>query len=432
MGFAVAVTIAATVAGSLMFTPVAKRLAAKCGALSWPDGLRRRHARPTPVWGGMAVFAALCLGAACLAAASLWGLLTIPAGTAGLAIALGLSAGGLCLLGCYDDVFDLRPRQKLLGQIVATLPVLIAGCWVDQVAILGWQINLGWLGVPCTVAWLIFGINALNLIDGMDGLASVVGVSVSGAIAAIALASGQQHVALLAFALAGALIGFLVFNLPPARIFLGDCGSMLIGLFLSVLALQLLTGPTPVTGSVPANLTVALALFYVPLLDTTLAVIRRLLNGRGIMAADREHVHHRLQDLGFGQWAVLGLLGGFCVVSGTVAWGVMELWSEITAWILLGGMTILCASRRMFGYQEWGLVKRLLGRTARSALRAFPAGSKGRESANSGNATATHPVTPHSRIRPEIAEGVSAAASRQQRQGATGTLSSEPYVELLS
>jgi UDP-GlcNAc:undecaprenyl-phosphate GlcNAc-1-phosphate transferase len=374
----------------------------------------------------MAVFASLCLGAACLAAASVWGLLTIPAGSGGLAIALGLSAGGLCVLGCYDDVFDLRPRQKLWGQIAAALPVLIAGCWVDQVSIFGYEIYLGWLGVPCTVVWLIVGINALNLIDGMDGLASVVGVTVSGAIAAIAMAGGQPHVALLAFALAGALIGFLAFNLPPAQIFLGDCGSMLIGLFLSVLSLQLLKGPAA------GSLTVALALFYVPFLDTMLAVVRRLLKGRGIMAADREHVHHRLLDLGFGPWGVLGLLGGFCVVSGTVAWGVMEWWSEITAWTVLGGMTIVCVSRRMFGYEEWGLLIGLWGRMARGASRTFTASHNGRESSAPRNAMGSHPVTPHSRILPEIAEGVSAVAGRPARQGASGALSGEPYVELLS
>ena len=353
-----------TIVGGLVLTPVVKELAYKCGAVSYPDGKRKLHAHPTPVWGGIALFLAMFLGVltACV-------VLPGASGFVPLGVALGLSAGMLCLLGCYDDLFDLGAREKLAGQIISTLPVVLAGCYVPQagccvgqLALFGCEINLGPLGIFWTIAWLVLGINALNLIDGMDGLASVIGIALSLAIAVIAGSQGLYAAMLVALVLAGALAGFLVYNLPPARIYLGDCGSMVIGLIVSWLALQVSLG-TPFTPPLTVNVVVLVALLFVPLLDTALAIARRWLSGRTIMAADRGHVHHRLLDRGLGIWKTLSFLGGLCLVTGAVAWMAVASGRETLAWGTLGIVTALLVNRQLVGHEEWALAKRLFTQT---------------------------------------------------------------------
>ena len=149
-----------------------------------------------------------------------------------------IAAGFVCFVGCIDDRFDLPSRVKLALQIVSVLPIVLLGYYVDRVVAFGYPIELGWLGIPLTVLWLVGCINALNLIDGMDGLASIVGLSTAAMLGVIAASEGHAHVAAMAIVLAASLAGFLVYNLPPASIFLGDSGSMVIGLTVGVLGMQ--------------------------------------------------------------------------------------------------------------------------------------------------------------------------------------------------
>ncbi len=340
---------AIAIAASLALTPLAKKLAWKFHAVSHPDGHRRLHSRPTPLWGGGSVYLALLLGI------NVAYFLVVDRGYGPpLPAALALSAGMLCVLGCYDDLFEVSARWKLFWQIVSTLPIVLAGGYVDQLIFFGYPVTLGWLGVAFTIGWLVLGINAINLLDGMDGLASVIGIAISAAIAVIAAYQGDPAVMMLALALAGALIGFLVYNLPPARIYLGDCGSMIIGVTLALLVLRV----SLVGVSSTANFTMAVALIFVPLLDTTLAIVRRTLNGNRLMAADHGHIHHRLLDRGFSIWAVLGLLGTLCLATGAVAWMVAGFGYELLAWIILGTMTILLVNRQLIGHVEWNLAGR--------------------------------------------------------------------------
>ena len=143
-----------------------------------------------------------------------------------------------CLFGAVDDCCNLRSRAKLALQFLAALLITSAGFSVDFIIVFGCRIELGWWGVPLTIGWLMGCINALNLIDGLDGLASVVGLSTTSMMGIIALNMGNDHVAAAALALTAALAGFLVFNRPPASIFLGDSGSTLIGLVIGVLGIQ--------------------------------------------------------------------------------------------------------------------------------------------------------------------------------------------------
>jgi len=347
------------IAGSLLLTPLVGALAWKCDAVCRPDGKRKLHARPTPLWGGSAVYCAAILGVTIT-----YKIMPGTYHTMVLLMALGGSAGLLGLLGCYDDRYDMRARWKLVGQIVATLPVVLAGFYITRLELFGYYTYFGWIGMPLTMGWLVLGINAMNLLDGMDGLASTVGIAISAAVAVIAGIQGQEVSLLLALALAGGLVGFLVYNLPPAKIYLGDCGSMMIGLTLAVLAMQVSIG-RPQT----ANVAVAGLLLFVPLLDTTLAIVRRTLNGEGLMVADRGHVHHRLLDHGYSIWQILMLLGGLCAVAGVAACLAAVTEVGLIAGTLLASLTLFAVNRRLIGHEEWKLTRELI---AKATVRVAP------------------------------------------------------------
>jgi len=153
-------------------------------------------------------------------------------------------------------------------------------------------------------------------------------------------------------ALAGALAGFVVYNLPPARIYLGDCGSMIIGFALALLAGRVAFGGSGRSG------VIALMLLFLPLFDTALAIVRRTLSGQSFMAADRGHVHHRLLDRGFCVWRVLAVLGGICVTTGAVAYFASAFQAELWAWGTLATITVVSVRWQLAGHQEWALAKR--------------------------------------------------------------------------
>ncbi len=339
---------------ALVLTPAIRALAWRVGAVSWPDNGRNRHVRPTALWGGIAVHGALLLSLAvyCSTAPNSINALWLPVG-------LGWSGTMLCLLGCWDDLRALSAPWKLLGQIVAILPTVLWGCCAERVVLFGYSVELGWLSVPATVGWLVLGTNALNLLDGMDGLASVTVILISAAVAVIAGGQGHFEVMLLALALAGALAGFLVFNLPPARVYLGDAGSLLIGFLLSLLVLQV-----SLDGPMTANVGVAAVLLFVPLLDTGLAVVRRTLRGCSFLVADRGHIHHGLLDQGYGIWQVLGMIGGFCLITAIIAWLMAVLGWELLGWAVLASIVAVAVNRQLVGHVEWRLARQFLARTA--------------------------------------------------------------------
>src|SRR5262249_20696536 len=183
----------------------------------------------------------------------------------------------------------LRGRYKLLGQVFAVGAVLAYGVRVEAVHLFAWRIELGWFAVPFTLFWLLGAINSLNLLDGMDGLLGTVGTIVSLAIAALAAVPGHWAEAAVAATLAGALLGFLRYNWPPATIFLGDAGSMLIGLVIGVLAIR-----CSLKGTATVALATPMALLIIPIFDTAAAIVRRKLTGRSIYSTDRAHLHHCL------------------------------------------------------------------------------------------------------------------------------------------
>lgn len=346
----VSVAAAATFAASLVLTPLARRMAWRCGAVCRPDGKRKLQARPTALFGGGAVYLALLFGLV-----GAW-MLASDAVQDKLPAALGLSAGLLCLLGVYDDLYDMRARWKLLGQILATLPVVAVGSYATDLVLLDHTFHVGPMGMVLTIGWLVLGINALNFLDGVDGLASLVGIAIAVAIGAIAAGEHRPEVMLLAFVLAGALAGFLVHNLPPARIYLGDCGSMIVGFTLALLAYRVSLLPH---SPGEARVTVAAALLFLPLLDVALAILRRTLNGTGLMVADRDHVHHQLLKRGWSSWRVIAVLTAVTLSTGAVACWVSLSGKEFWGWILLASGTVLLVARKLIARQEWLLAKQL-------------------------------------------------------------------------
>ncbi len=205
----------------------------------------------------------------------------------------------ICALGILDDKGRLRGRQKFLGQIVAALILATGGCVVDRLAVMNIRVDLGMLKVPFTVFWIVGAINAVNLIDGIDGLATSLGAILGGAFALMAMMTNHDAESIISVALCGALIGFLPFNFPRARIFLGDTGSMLIGMLLGTLALR-----SSVKSQASLALVAPVAILSILIFDVGMAILRRKLTGRSLYSTDRGHLHHRLTQLGFSPQAL--------------------------------------------------------------------------------------------------------------------------------
>jgi UDP-GlcNAc:undecaprenyl-phosphate GlcNAc-1-phosphate transferase len=299
---------------SSLTVPLLVRVAKNRKLFDFPDRDRHGHPLPVPRLGGVAIFSGLF--AALLVAKVVTGLFTkLPTDITSLTIALGAGGTILFLLGLYDDLRGATPVAKLVAQVAAAALVIQAGFRIDVLTFPpDIQFSLGIWSIPVTVLWLVGVSNALNLVDGMDGLAGGVTLVALCVTTGAAIVLGNADVAWQTFALIGALLGFLRFNAPPARIFLGDSGSLVIGFLLAVLSVK---GATRRDGALFA-LAPIFALSY-PLLDTGIAILRRFLRKEPLSRADGRHIHHQLRAIGFGprravavlllQSAFVGLLG---------------------------------------------------------------------------------------------------------------------------
>jgi UDP-GlcNAc:undecaprenyl-phosphate/decaprenyl-phosphate GlcNAc-1-phosphate transferase len=291
-------------------TPVVVELAVRHDLLDHPGG-RRLHARAVPRLGGVGVFLgfAVALGAAFLLAEPLAGTRwRMPATIVPLFIACTI----LFAAGLLDDLKGVRPVVKLMAQTAAALLVCRAGFTIDSVGFgPATTLALGWLAVPVAVLWLVGVSNAFNLVDGLDGLAAGVGiVALMAVVASKSLIAGAAP-PLYSVALIGALLGFLRYNRSPARIFLGDSGSLVVGFLLAYLTVR---GATRADGAV-LPLVPLCALGY-PLLDTGIAMLRRWLRGDPLSRADTRHVHHQLRALGL---SVPRAVGVICLLAAGLA-----------------------------------------------------------------------------------------------------------------
>lgn len=361
---------AVAMAAAAILTYFVGLAAVRFRVLDCPDGKRKLHGRPVPLLGGVAVYLAVLVGLA----SSVWFGFDSPV-FAELATAIAAAAGFVCLVGCIDDCCRLTARVKLFLQTCGVIPIVLAGHYAERIFLFGVELNLGWLGVPLTALWLLGCINAINLLDGMDGLASVVGASTALMMGILAAAIGSYYVAGVAVVLAGAVAGFFLHNRPPAKIFLGDSGSMVIGLIVGLLGVEA-TLKTTATLSIAAPLVV----MTFPMFDTVLAVVRRKLSGRRFDVADRQHIHHRLLDRGMNPWVVLAIIGTLCLATGSAAIAATLLRWESLAWITAAVLLMLVVRLRLFGHYEVAMVAGALARmfaglAARLAAFAAPTSS---------------------------------------------------------
>lgn len=274
---------------SMIFTPLVIHWA-RAWKLYDPRSPRKVHSSPTPRVGGIAVYASLLVvSAAAVVFDAYWGNVFAEMKSR-LAVLLGTGTF-LFLVGLYDDIRNLRAIYKLLAQIAASLVVCAFDIRIDTVMGVRWMAP--WLSWPITVFWIVALTNAVNLIDGLDGLAAGICAAACAVIAAFSLYNGNAAMGLFMFILLGSLAGFLVFNFNPARIFLGDGGSMFLGFFLAVASLITASKVATLLGLLMPALALGL-----PLFDMFFSVIRRLLDRRSVFSADREHIHHRLMDMG--------------------------------------------------------------------------------------------------------------------------------------
>ncbi len=269
---------------ALLLTPFMKRLAAAVGAVDHPNA-RKIHRKATPLLGGAAVFAAFWATAAVVVLIAgggeqLWGLFW--------------GSSLILLLGLYDDIKGLGYKVKFAGQFAAAFILLFYNIKIEFIT-LPFQdiVFLGAFMVPLTLVWIVGITNAVNLIDGVDGLAT--GVSAIAAVVMFALTWGEfPLVPVLALVLAGAALGFLPHNFPPARIFLGDTGSLFLGFMLAGFSIMGVAKQATFT-----TLIIPVLIFGLPITDTFYAIWRRIRSRRPIFQADKAHIHHRLLDLGF-------------------------------------------------------------------------------------------------------------------------------------
>jgi UDP-GlcNAc:undecaprenyl-phosphate GlcNAc-1-phosphate transferase len=300
---------------ALFCTPWAIRLGLRGIGLDYANETRKKQAAPIPRLGGLPIMLAVALGLAIIIGAY------PQQGARWMPILVGSAL--MYGLGLWDDLQALGAKRKLFGQMATACLVFSMGLSIDKFSWPGGtgSIELGPWSLPVTVLWLIAVPNIVNLIDGFDGLAGGLGLCMSATLGVVALHNEQVAVACYAFSMAGALLGFLVFNFPPAKIYLGDGGAYLIGFTIAALSLT-----SSNKGSVAKVLFVTFIALGVPILDTTFAMIRRGLRGYPLFHADDEHFHHRLEKLGFSKRRILLGIYGVCLVLSLA--GLSIIWSS--------------------------------------------------------------------------------------------------------
>lgn len=337
MSYALTFIIALFIA--VVATPLSMKIGRRWGAIAYPGG-RHVHKLPIPRLGGIAIYAAFWIAVVFTRNwdTQIWGLF-----------------GGSTLImvvGVWDDIRELRPLVKLGWQIAAAVVLIFFGFSMDQLSlpIIGVELNfknlgLGWLGLLLAVFWIVGLVNTVNISDGLDGLAA--GICFEAALLLFWSANriNQVSEAHLTLALAGAALGFLFFNFHPARVFMGDSGSMFLGYIIGGISIMGLLKTATILG-----LVFPLLVLGMPLTDLTFAIIRRKLRGQSIGEADRGHLHHRLLDAGLSQRQAVILLYGM-----SACFGIAAVLGALGSWILAA--TLLVADFAL-------LVTILLRRTA--------------------------------------------------------------------
>lgn len=269
---------------ALLF-PMVKWISYHVGALDYPNE-RKVHKKPMPVMGGLMIYLGFLFGY----------MLFAPQSTQMLAILI--SSFIVVITGILDVIKPLRAREKLVGQVVAALIIVFYGkILLNDISFFGYYFDFGWLAYPITIVFIVAVMNCINLIDGLDGLAdgiSMIFFITIGVLAFIMHNLGSLEITI-AFIMIGACLGFLIFNFNPAKIFMGEIGSMFLGFMIAVVCLL---GFKAVTLT---SLVVPMLILAIPILDTLFAILRRIIHHKPIYEADRQHLHHQLLNKKFSQ-----------------------------------------------------------------------------------------------------------------------------------
>lgn len=269
---------------ALLF-PMIKWISYHVGALDYPNE-RKVHKKPMPVMGGLMIYLGFLFGY----------MLFAPQSTQMLAILIASFI--VVITGILDVIKPLRAREKLVGQVVAALIIVFYGkILLNDISFFGYYFDFGWLAYPITLVFIVAVMNCINLIDGLDGLAdgiSMIFFITIGVLAFIMNNLGSLEITI-AFIMIGACLGFLIFNFNPAKIFMGEIGSMFLGFMIAVVCLL---GFKAVTLT---SLVVPMLILAIPILDTLFAILRRIIHHKPIYEADKQHLHHQLLNKKFSQ-----------------------------------------------------------------------------------------------------------------------------------
>jgi UDP-GlcNAc:undecaprenyl-phosphate GlcNAc-1-phosphate transferase len=321
---------------SFLFTPIAKKLAVKFGAMDIPKDERRIHKKPIPRMGGLAIYLSFTI-------------LSLISSHFNRQV-LGMLIGGtiIVIMGIIDDIKSLRPIPKLLFQIAAAIVLILFGVSVKSITIPFVSENAsaatGLLDIPITILWVVGITNAVNFSDGLDGLACGISLISALTLFGVAIMSGRYTAMLLTIILSGACLGFLPYNFNPASVFMGDTGAQFLGFMLSAISIQ-----GAIKSAAAVVVAVPILAIGVPIYDTLFAMVRRKINNKPIMEADRGHLHHRLLDLGFNQRQVVGIMYFISLLLGMTSLMAMRLSNRNSYALLIVVCAVIIATGIEFG-----------------------------------------------------------------------------------
>ncbi|RFA34457.1 undecaprenyl-phosphate alpha-N-acetylglucosaminyl 1-phosphate transferase [Virgibacillus dokdonensis] len=344
---------------ALLVTPIIKKLAFYLKAVDKPDNHRKNHEGIKASLGGLAIF----IGAAA-------GFLYLqPEHPQMSAIIIG--AVIMLLTGFVDDIFELKPYYKLFGQITAAIVVVSSGLIIEKLTVpfLGTVHLDGWAYV-ITILWIVGASNAINLIDGLDGLAAGVSAIGLSSILVMAIMDYRIVVAYLCIVLVGSCIGFLYHNFYPAKIFMGDTGALFLGYAIAIVSMMGLFKNVALFSFIIPIIVIA-----IPIFDTTLAIIRRIINQQSIATADKQHIHYQLMKMGYSHKTTVLIIYAFSAFFGllaitfnsstmqasmitlVIAVIAMQVIAELSGMILQGKQPILGSMRKVFGMHKTNQIK---------------------------------------------------------------------------
>ena len=388
---AVVLAFFASLITAIVVVPMFSKIGKAVGLVDLPDNKRKLHTNAIPLIGGIAIFASTLIAVTFVTWLSLnfqelflsWSRpvyslffsdlqqLIVSFRPIDKEELLGLLIGSIVILivGVLDDRFAIRGRQKLLGQFIAATVLIFFDYHFDEVTFAGFTIKFDVFSIVFVYGWVLAAVNSVNLLDGADGIAGTIGIVMSVALGIMAISLGHALNAIILFGFAGALLGFLKFNFPPAKVYLGDAGSMLIGFVLAAMAIRSMSKQTSAFAFFAP-----LALLSIPFIDTSAAIIRRRLTGRSIFEVDRGHLHHSLMKRGYSPAA--SILWVMVLSLTTATGGVLSLINQqsIYALVSIAVVIFVMIANRIFGNAELKLVTRKASGLANALINRNPEG----------------------------------------------------------